>query len=467
MAGSEILKVLWVDNDASIIEGTQLRAEDYNIDLVHFQDWESAEIELRDHFNDYTAVILDANCEFAKGDVEDKSFLAYVMPRMAKIFGERHSDLPWYVLSAGTMEDFDLVLKLTNTIDRKKHNADWGPLLYLKDKRNSDGTTDLDSLLSNICKTADTSNEGKIRSMYADVFSILEDPSCFFDDEIAKIILPVLLALHFPEEDADMNYQNCFTSMRQAIEFMFRAANQIGMLPDVCLKDGKINIQESLRYMGGENTKHLGVRYGMQGDSIFPGIVKNNLQTLLKLANSCTHTADEFDDLQIGEYFDAVGARRLLFSHTLQFCDVICWLGKYMRQHPDPAANRRFCRHLSREDQYGPRNQKKSKNGRFQSDSFSRSKEGFDVKEKSQRRERDLTPSPAVANYIDPAVYEHQMLVLEVDENGIHHCGKVLVAPKNGIRPGDRLELIKVVANTRDSAEKYPLFAKSYAKLNF
>ena len=51
MANNEIMKVLWIDNDPSVVEGTQQRAEQYNIDLPCYPNWEVAETELKDHFN--------------------------------------------------------------------------------------------------------------------------------------------------------------------------------------------------------------------------------------------------------------------------------------------------------------------------------------------------------------------------------------------------------------------------------
>ncbi|MBQ4034840.1 MAG: hypothetical protein II623_05220, partial [Paludibacteraceae bacterium] len=347
MANNEIMKVLWVDNDPSVVEGTQQRAEQYNIDLPCFSNWEAAETELKDHFNEFSAIILDANCEFSADSVEDKTFLAYVLPRLSKLFGEKHAEIPWYVLSAGTMDEFDLVLQMVNNDDRKKHNEDWGPLLYFKDKRYEDGTTDLDKLFLNIRQSDDSSYQTKIRTLYSDVFRTIAEKNNKLDKEIENILMPVLIALHFPETTTDNANLSSFTQLRQVIEYLFRACNQTGLLPDECALNGKINIQESLRYLSGENTKHLGVRYGSyeQGDHLFPQIVSENLQQILNTANACVHTADENPDesKNVVDYLDTIGGDRQLYSFALELCDVIVWYGKYIQKHPDREKNRRWC----------------------------------------------------------------------------------------------------------------------------
>lgn len=473
MKNDDVMKVLWVDNDPSIVEGTQQRAEQYNIDLPCFPNWEKAEAELKEHFNEFSAIILDANCEFDSESVEDKTFLAYVMPRIAKIFGEMHSEMPWYVLSAGTMDEFDLVLQMVNTSDRKKHNDDWGKLLYFKDKRYDDGSTDLDLLFQNIRKSNESSYTTKIRSLYPDVFHTIEDKQTMLDKEIESILIPVLKALHFPESVRETTSLSNFTQLRQVIEYLFRACNQTGLLPDECVLNGKINIQESLRYLAGENTKHLGVRYGSyeQGDHLFPDIVSDNLQQILNTANACTHTADENPNDEDNEvdFIETVGASRLLYSYALELCDVIVWYGKYIKKHPDYKQNRKWCRTVKTGAKDKPQQKKKN----FDRSPYERPKENIRVGDKSyydiipREEHKEKAQAPTNPSGLSTEAFEHQMMCAECDENGIWHCGKCMLIPKGPIKEGDRLEIFNIVENIKDSKDRYPLFAKKYNKLNF
>ena len=94
-------KVLWVEDDLSIIRGYQITAESKDIELDVATNWEEAEEKLRINFNEYSAIILDAQCKIKKADtVASKLFLGHVSVRISRIFGEKHKFIPWYVLSA-------------------------------------------------------------------------------------------------------------------------------------------------------------------------------------------------------------------------------------------------------------------------------------------------------------------------------------------------------------------------------
>ena len=67
-------KVLWVDDDETIVASTLQDAEDYNLELVHFTNWQDAEVALRKHFQEYSAVILDANCKIHRDSIEEEEF---------------------------------------------------------------------------------------------------------------------------------------------------------------------------------------------------------------------------------------------------------------------------------------------------------------------------------------------------------------------------------------------------------
>lgn len=473
MDTNEIMKVLWVDNDHSIVESTQMMAEQYNIDLPCFPNWEAAESELKDHFNEFSAIILDANCEFSADSVEDKTFLAYVMPRLAKIFGEKHAELPWYVLSAGTMEQFDLVLQMVNNDDRKKHNEDWGQLLYFKDKRNADGTTDLDLLFTNIRHSNDSSYTTKIRALYPDVFKTIEERQNMLDKEVANLLTPVLKAMHFPETVTTEFSLSSFTQLRQVIEYLFRACNQTGLLPDECAINGKINLQESLRYLSGEDTKHLGVRYGSYalGDHLFPEILSNNLQQILNTANACTHTADETVDesKNVVDYFATVGGSRQLFSFALELCDAIIWYGKYIGKHPDRDKNMKWCQKVKKSESNGKnfireRSEKKNKPASHPKENIpvGGGKNYYDIIPRE-----DEQMEPIGSSELNKDAFEHQMMCVERDGRGNWHCGKCLIIPHTPLQEGDRLEIFNIVDNIKDTKGAYPLFAKKYNKLNF
>ena len=92
-----IYKVLWVDDQnkdednqlTAFYEGWQLKADKYNIELVPFDNWEEAEYSLRKDFDEYSAIIFDANCKIYKNDTEQEEFITAVLPSLTNIFGEK------------------------------------------------------------------------------------------------------------------------------------------------------------------------------------------------------------------------------------------------------------------------------------------------------------------------------------------------------------------------------------------
>ena len=57
MADNITYKVLWVDDDPSIVEGYQNTADEYFIELDHSPNWEDAERKLMISFNEYSAIM--------------------------------------------------------------------------------------------------------------------------------------------------------------------------------------------------------------------------------------------------------------------------------------------------------------------------------------------------------------------------------------------------------------------------
>lgn len=130
MATADTYKVLWVDDDETIVFSTKLDAEDYNLELVHFSNWEEAEISLRKNFDEYSAIILDAYCKINKDSLEQEEFITAVLPSLSTLFGEKRRSIPWFLLSAGTMSTFNNVVTGAK-YQHSKHEEEWGNMLYL------------------------------------------------------------------------------------------------------------------------------------------------------------------------------------------------------------------------------------------------------------------------------------------------------------------------------------------------
>ena len=83
-----LYKVLWVDDDESIVDGYRVKAEaHYKIALDPAPNWESAEKMLHEHFREYSAIILDANCKLKREDsTPSHLFLGQVSQKLSRFF---------------------------------------------------------------------------------------------------------------------------------------------------------------------------------------------------------------------------------------------------------------------------------------------------------------------------------------------------------------------------------------------
>ena len=126
-------KVLWIDDDVSIHAAYQQLADLRGIDLVTFTNWEDAKPVFEADFDEWTAIVLDASCQLTPKPVLNPIFLNEVLFELNKRFSENRKLIPWYVLSAGTMTNFDNVISSINLSDRREHEQDWGKLVHFKD----------------------------------------------------------------------------------------------------------------------------------------------------------------------------------------------------------------------------------------------------------------------------------------------------------------------------------------------
>ena len=348
MTNEKTYKVLWVDDDASIIDGFQLKAEDYNISLCHVGNWQEAELLLKSNFEEFSAIILDAECKINAEDPEESSFIHKVLPALTSICGKKQCRIPWYILSAGTMEGFDTTMHIAQ-YTHEIYDKEWGNMLYSKTcPSNSDNSPE--KLFENIQKIASHKISNIVLYRYQDTFQYMGEGK-LINKEARNIMLKMLCELYRPEDNPRFEYQG--NPLRKVLEYVFRAANRIGLLPSDCFDNrGQLNLLDANRFMSGLNTIHSNMlRYGKEGkgkdgqggDTIFPHYMGNITKNILNFTNSESHTNETNEytindkDLNIDE-----NTKELFFSYVLQLCHVIKYFGHFAETHNDEASNIRM-----------------------------------------------------------------------------------------------------------------------------
>lgn len=337
MTEDKTYKVLWVEDDISIIDSYQGIADSFGLELEVATNWETAEEMLRMNFYEYSAIILDAMCKLKKSDsIPSKLFLGYASVRLSRIMGEKHKFIPWYVLSAGTMNDFGIVLELINTEERKSMDPLWGPMKYLK------GGDNEDELFRKIHEMASETEINKVLFRHADVFKYLGKKE-FIDYIMARTsMLKMLSAMYNPEENLNFVYDG--NPLRKVAEYLFRTANKKGLLPDECLENrgnGGVNLIDANRFLSGLNPNHCKYRYGNAGDgkdgkggdTIFSEDIGEIMRQVLNFSSADSHTKED-EPYTINE-----DKKEVFFGFVLQLCQVVKCFGRFLESHPDWTMN--------------------------------------------------------------------------------------------------------------------------------
>jgi hypothetical protein len=92
------IKVLFVDDDPRYAKGLQdLAYSKYNIELIHYEDWEEAKTELSENPNRYFAIVLDALGKTRKGQTgDDPKHISTAIRDINKYFGNNN----YFILTA-------------------------------------------------------------------------------------------------------------------------------------------------------------------------------------------------------------------------------------------------------------------------------------------------------------------------------------------------------------------------------
>lgn len=338
-------KVLWVDDDETIVASTLQDAEDYNLELVHFTNWQDAEVALRKHFQEYSAVILDANCKIHRDSIEEEEFITAILPSLLSIFSEKRQLLPWYLLSAGTMSNFESIVKGAR-YQHSSHESEWGNMLYLKDA--VDGSDNSSArLFENIQRVAKDMATNIVLYRHRDVFAYLGE-NHIIDYQARVLMRRMLSALYYPEKN--IKYEYAGNPIRKVVEYVFRAARKYGLLAEECFdKKDHIVLLDASRYMAGLNINYYegreakgqirwgnpgSAKDGAGGDSIFPSDIAMIVKNALNYSSADSHTEEETP------YFIEEENKELFFSYVMQICHLIKWFGNYVEEHSDIEKNK-------------------------------------------------------------------------------------------------------------------------------
>ena len=199
-------------------------------------------------------------------------------------------------------------------------------------------------LINDIKNIASQSTRFQVKTNYIDAIEQLES----IDAWCCEKILDILEAMHFPEKDIDpLLYYN---PLRQTLEYIFRKANKVNIIPDEFIGKEKddVNLNQCVQFLTGGNADRIGIRFGGAKESVVPVHIKNMMFQVLNLGNINSHSRTLNDDEQkmLGAYFkeNVCNSQYLIYGLALQICEISVFMGKYIETHKDTDKNKTQCK---------------------------------------------------------------------------------------------------------------------------
>ena len=334
MKAYDLIQVLWVEDDPKVTETYPLKAESFDLELVPFPCWDDAKAALKNEFNRWSAIILDAKCKYHK-DSEDNAvvFLREALKDISVICEGKGRVIPWYVLTGGdTSEVSDSI-----NDERMKWDSDW---TTGKNKNYYSKNVDNESLFHRIKYHAQKSPRIQIQEMYRNVFDAIE--KCSIDDEGYNALEDLLVTIHFPDQIETNDYNDKFVKARSVLEYIFSSMSNHGMLP---YWGKQVNLQWSSCLLSGmpatriKDGKEIVVIESKK--QLLPPVLRCVMKEMVKIIPAFCHSDNkEENEIKKEEYLkDVDSSTFLLKSFTFQLCDIILWYRNYLQKHPDAELN--------------------------------------------------------------------------------------------------------------------------------
>lgn len=304
--------IIWIDDSWEARDLLKSLAESCNIRIEPFKIGRDGIDALRKEAASYDAVLMDVNIY---NETENESADSVGMYTVKQALDKDFPDIHYYIYT----DDDDCKSKriIKNSLSGKK--------LY-----SSAEVLNLSFFQETIIKDLESKDRIKIQKQYKDFYCAFD--RLIEDDGLKKDITDILLALHYSNNS--LNPTHFYNRLRQVVEFIFKKCNECGLLPDDLIegRNGTLNTTNSVRYLNGENiTKKSGsgsvsgFRYGKAGESIITESINQILNNLLHFCHKRSHA--RIDTSEDYEY------KYLIFSLTLQLCDVVIWFERYIREH--------------------------------------------------------------------------------------------------------------------------------------
>ena len=395
---SKKYKILWIDDEWDKTRAFKQECEElYNMELVPYRTRKDGMQALESNLDMWHAVILDAKMfDESENEVAKLIGLRKAISHLDCLSTRRY--IPRFI-STGQPD-------LLSSEDFKDMVGDY----YQKFK-------DDEKLIADILQAIQNAESSQIKAIYNNVFDSLE--TLGISEYTEPILLDILLPLHYVEKQSTFKPIHHYNQLRQLVEYLFRACHNVGLIPDECIPNGNVNLNQCSLYLAGKNAEIANVRYGVLGERVIPEYIESIIRSVLDLGNVHSHTVklNSEDLLKIESILKSSQSKFLVFGLALQLCESVTWFAKYISEHDDKEVNLLH-------------------------------RQSLITDEKTE-------------------IYEGKDFVVEQDERNNYHCGKCRLSynAAQGYK-GQVVTLFAVKDNDAKSKDVYPYFAEFRIKGN-
>lgn len=316
--------VIWIDDEwdtrgTSFIKTCKLK---HQILISAYKTRKKGIAALENNLKHWDAVILDAKAfNNSEDEVADVDGLYAAKDRLIELRQQRY--IPFFVLT-----------RQPNLIDDKMFEKSVGKFY----KKDLDGQN---KLIADLKEEVSKSSRFQIKSLYYDAVEQLSDISL----ETCEDVIDILEAMHHPELPFTAKLH--FNPLRQALENIFRKANQVGIIPDEFFPSEIVNLNQCFMFLKGNDAERIGMRFGEVGERVVPKYIENMMGLIISLGNANSHSKLTDSEIQEAEkriINEGMNTKSLVYSMALQLCEIVSWMNQYMREHPDKDVNLEKCK---------------------------------------------------------------------------------------------------------------------------
>lgn len=190
-------------------------------------------------------------------------------------------------------------------------------------------TIDDEKLMNDMVAAIESSPKQQLKSYYREFFNAADRLN--LGDDAEDIILSILIPINNPANNVNFVPKLHYTRLRQFIEYTFRALGKLNVLPNICFRNGKVNLNQCSLYLAGKDCDKLGIRYSSdRNNRIVPTYIEDIIHSVLDFGNINSHTVEitEEENAIIESLLSKSNSRFLIFGFAMQMMEVVSWFDR-------------------------------------------------------------------------------------------------------------------------------------------